>query len=541
MNRSVISSHLNRGLFKGCIRRSVSIFLMLVLACGSGSPVFGCSLAEPLVVLNEQLTRLSQFATALAPSKSHGAAQAILEDRGMPPNPPASAAIRPEPPRSRSAREARVARIVLNLRGGVTLAPGESVQLVAVPEDDEGNAVHGVTAEWQSVNSQTVVVTKEGEATALAAGVAPVTARVGQTSVTLLVTVVPRVSASANKDQSKSARGLATGLRRPTRQLPRDAALLFAHRSSTAAVPLPIPIGIGDAEQLYQPANAVGVPPGKTTPGARTPGTAIGTTETPGSANFTFDLGVVSLPGRGLDLDFGLTYNSRIWTRSLGSPTQMTYNMDGGWIAPGFIAGYGYLDNQSDGSGKQFMITDPAGTRHRMVNVPVGSNSYESNDGTFIKLTVNGTQVTPAVATFPGGMQFRYGAGDSSIVTRYHPTQISDRNGNSIFISYTGDGRGPKIFSIQDTLARYVYFKYAGNDLIAITAPGFPGQGDRPVIRFYYENISGLNQVGLFQSGIVVNAPQAEPLESSSTFICPALLRLPMRISVIATTTPRME
>jgi len=270
MNRIVLSSHFNRDLFKGCIRRVVSIILMLVLAGGSGSPVFARSLVEPLAVLNEQLTRLSQFAAALATSKRHATAQEILEDRGMPPNPPASAAIRPEPPQARSVREARVARLVLNLGGGVTLAPGESVQLMAVPEDDEGNTVHGVVAEWQSLNSQAVVVTKEGEATAVAAGVAPVTATIGQTSTTLLLTVVPKLSASANTDQSKSAPQLARKLRGRTQQASRNSSLLFAHAPSGTAMPLPLPLGIGDAEPLYDPNNAVGAPPGRTTPGAST-------------------------------------------------------------------------------------------------------------------------------------------------------------------------------------------------------------------------------------------------------------------------------
>jgi YD repeat-containing protein len=395
----------------------------------------------------------------------------------------------------------------LNLSGGVTLAPGESIQLIAVPEDEEGNAVHGVTAEWQSLSSQMVVVSKEGEAKALAVGVAPVTATVGQKSVTLLVTVAPRASTSGNKQHPNTSAREAKSAGH-SQQTYRTSSLLFAHAPSRAVAARPLPIGIVEAEQLYEPQNAVGSPPGRTTPGASTPGAAIETTETPGSANFTFGLGVVSLPGRGLDLDFGISYNSRIWTKSLASPTQMTYNMDGGWVAPGFVAGYGYLDDQSEGFTKQFMIRDPSGTRHRMVNRPFGSDSYESDDGTFIKLTVNGAQITPAVATYPGGMQIRFGVGDVSSMPRYYPTQITDRNGNYIAIAYAGDsGRGPKIDSIQDTLGRYVRFKYIGSDLIAITAPGLTGQADRPVMRFYYENISGLNQTGLFQSGIVVNAP----------------------------------
>ncbi len=431
MSRKVFSpfSHLRRDLCKSRIGRAVSISLILVLSCGSGSPVFARSLAGGFSAAQERLPGLWHFMAGRAISKPRS--QGVVENRGMPPNPPPSASIRPEPPQSRPAREARVARLELNLRGRVTLAPGQSVQLVAVPVDDDGNPVHGVAAAWQSLSSQTVTVSQEGEAKALAAGVAPVTATIGQRSVTLLVTVAPRSSASGNgQHPSISARNLAARSRGHSQPSSRNPSLRFAHRSPHTLAARPLPIGMIEAEQLYEPNNAVGAPPGRTTPGANTRGVAIDTTETPGSANFTFGLGVASLPGRGFDLDFGVTYHGRIWTRSLGFPTQMTYNMDGGWIAPGFVAGYGYLDDQSEGSAKQFMIRDPSGTRHRMVNIPVGSNTYESDDGTFIRLTVNGAQVTPATATYPGGMQIRYGVGDTTIVSRFYPTQATDPNGN---------------------------------------------------------------------------------------------------------------
>lgn len=148
MSRNFLSRfvHLSRDPFEGFVGRAVSIGLILVLTGGSGSPLLAHSLAGGLAVVHGQLTRLSRFVPPLATSKSRGAGQAVVENHGMPPNPPPSTAIRPEPPQSRLAREARVTRLVLNLRGAVTLAPGESVQLVAIPEDEEGNPVHGVTA-----------------------------------------------------------------------------------------------------------------------------------------------------------------------------------------------------------------------------------------------------------------------------------------------------------------------------------------------------------------------------------------------------------
>lgn len=93
--------HLNRGLHKGGLSRAISIILILLLAGSSGSPVFARSLGRGLAVLQGQLTRLSRFAPALAISKPRGAAQSVIENHGMPPNPPSSVGLRPEPPQSR--------------------------------------------------------------------------------------------------------------------------------------------------------------------------------------------------------------------------------------------------------------------------------------------------------------------------------------------------------------------------------------------------------------------------------------------------------
>lgn len=135
MSRNILSpfSHLNGDLRRNGIGRAVSITLILVLAGGSGSPAFARPLAVGLAVVPEQVTRLRRFVPSLGISNPRGTSQAVFANRGMPPNPPPSAAIRPEPPQSMSTREARVARLELNLRGGVTLAPGELVQLAAVP------------------------------------------------------------------------------------------------------------------------------------------------------------------------------------------------------------------------------------------------------------------------------------------------------------------------------------------------------------------------------------------------------------------------
>ena len=59
-------------------------------------------------------------------------------------------------------------------------------------------------------------------------------------------------------------------------------------------------------------------------------------TETPGSSNFSFSVGVVNLAGRGLDVDVSAFYNARLWNRLDLSGTEMNYDVDQGWPAPGF-------------------------------------------------------------------------------------------------------------------------------------------------------------------------------------------------------------
>jgi hypothetical protein len=122
-------------------------------------------------------------------------------------------------------------------------------------------------------------------------------------------------------------------------------------------------------------------------------------------------LPVAGLPGRGLDVNLGLAYNGRIWNKSTNSLSQtvMTYDVDRGWPAPGFRLGYGHLESQTDVSPSQYVLVDPGGTRHKMVNNPPGSVSYESDDGTFIHLTVSSLLgIFTAIASYPDGSQIIY-------------------------------------------------------------------------------------------------------------------------------------
>ena len=72
--------------------------------------------------------------------------------------------------------------------------------------------------------------------------------------------------------------------------------------------------------------------------------------EAPFSANFTFNVPLLDLPGRGLGVSLGLTYNSRVWHKSIDSAgrTALTFDVDSESPAPGFRLGYGYLESRGD-------------------------------------------------------------------------------------------------------------------------------------------------------------------------------------------------
>jgi RHS repeat-associated protein len=249
-----------------------------------------------------------------------------------------------------------------------------------------------------------------------------------------------------------------------------------------------------ESDSLYLPGNQVGTPPGQTTLGAATPPAAISGTEMPGSANFSFSLPVADLPGRGLDVSLDLFYNSRLWNKS----NRMTYDADGGWPAPGFRLGYGYVELKiqlASQGGSHYLLVDADGTRHKLAYVS-STNKYVSTDGTFITFDA-GSQT----AIYGDGTHVIYGAADTdSIRRKRYPTKITDRHGNYLEIAYK-NGVGPRLSSVKDTLGRFVFFHYdSNNDLVAVTVPGYgsaAGTPDRQTIRFYYETIQ-INPAGSF-------------------------------------------
>jgi len=69
---------------------------------------------------------------------------------------------------------------------------------------------------------------------------------------------------------------------------------------------------------------------------------------------------VLSLGGRGQDLNFGLSYNSRVWHKA---NSEITFDIDRDWPA-GMVIGFGKIVGMGGQNG--YMIIEPDGTRRHI-------------------------------------------------------------------------------------------------------------------------------------------------------------------------------
>jgi hypothetical protein len=183
-----------------------------------------------------------------------------------------------------------------------------------------------------------------------------------------------------------------------------------------------------------------------------------------GSQSYNKAFPIVSLPGRGLDLNLVLYYNSRIWDVDTVNST-ISFNADRDYPSYGFRLDFGFMEY--DAPNAQFVLTESDGSKHSM---PITANTthgsiFDSNDGTNIEFNnqslvlVYGNGTTVIYQAFP------------SQATLFRPIQIKDRNGNFITINYVpGTGNDQHIDTIVDTLGRVIKFVYDGaNHLSQIT------------------------------------------------------------------------
>lgn len=235
------------------------------------------------------------------------------------------------------------------------------------------------------------------------------------------------------------------------------------------------PGNYGDSDS---PGNQIGNPPGS-------PGD-----EGAGNGNFHLGSQILGLQSRGTDISLGLYYNSRLWAKS-GS--NITYDIDKGFPAPGWNLGFGKMILPGGNAGA--MIVEPDGTRHSYTGTVTtyGTSQWfngSTTDGSFIDYSYSGYNgYTTGYARLPNGTSVGYGAGYDWVI---YPTDITDVNGNVTTITYVNN-QGPRISTITDTMGRVIQFHYDYNNLLtAVTAPGLNGGAARTLVRLHYHQI-GLN------------------------------------------------
>jgi RHS repeat-associated protein len=363
-----------------------------------------------------------------------------------------------------------VKKIKTSLPENIIIQAQQSINLTALPLDRLGNVVNGVDVFWQSSDTEVLKIQNQ-RALAVKEGVAKLTVRSGNNSKTFGVKIV----ASSQSPSSSTS----------------------FDRSDD------------ETRYFFTPQNNLGKPFGQVE--AQAPNAASASRrllERPGSSNFSFDVPVAGLPGRGINAGIGLSYNSRVWnlhTTRLDN-SYFKYNTDQNWLAPGFTFGLGKVERLDY---YNYAFTAPDGTRHQFFYVSGGiySRTYETADGTFMKLVINTTNngvTTSGVLRYSDGSIFYL-----SPLTEYKlfPTQITDRNGNFIQIAYRQNDTEGRIWYIKDTLNRYINFYYDNsNRLVTVTVPGYNNSGERQTIRFYYDTLNFDPTVSRFNN-IVANIP----------------------------------
>ena len=221
----------------------------------------------------------------------------------------------------------------------------------------------------------------------------------------------------------------------------------------------------------------------------------------PASQNINWSIPLVGLPGRGLDLNLSLTYNSLVWTTSADGAAIM-YDADHGFPSPGFRLRFPIIQPQffnSQVGVTSYMLVTSTGARIELRQV--SGNTYESADSSYTKMVDEG--VGGATVWLKDGTQMTF---SPSVNDEMRCTKIKDRNGNFISVTYTAQGN---IDVVTDTLGRQIVFSYDTNQRLVTITQSRTGM-DSTLLTFGYENVSftpsfpGLNVIGPGTSTIPV-------------------------------------
>lgn len=369
-------------------------------------------------------------------------------------------------------RDATVARIEIE-NGDNQIVQGAIVPLVAVPFDQTGIPVSGVRFDWEIINPAGQLQThNDGAFKPESIGTYVITAR------------------GAGKEANARLEVVAPGSGIKTPSQTQD--LLPGDEWNPDNIPY-----------AHHPRNERGNTPGKPKE----------------NSNFNIAAPIMSLPGRGMNLDLGLTYNSRVWSK-LGQ--DVSYDLDRDWVAPGWSMGFGKVINLVTGG---IVQVDADGTRRFFSGSSTisGSNVVfegQSTDGGFIKTKTDTSAINlqtgicyynpSTYIKYPNGVTIWYsrwsrpnssGCFTPASAITMAPKTITDRNGNRIDIVYydepaSTDPQGRWINYIIDTLGRVYTFNYtlvSGRYLLSdITGPGLQDSNGnvvpRTFVRFGYKD-----------------------------------------------------
>lgn len=411
------------------------------------------------------------------------------------------------------------------LPGNITIHQGEQVVFTAVGYDAQDAPVSGIDFQWTAADTGRgfdPYAIQDGRFEPWVFGTFTVTAVGGgqqaQTTVIVIQATTESFSQTDTKDKS-SSRTISTRSDKqesesPKKEITSKTATSESEkdgRESPSSTQNLLPDeGVwnnGNWNSADDPGNLPGNPPGAPADDGA------------GNGNFQLSAPVVSLPGRGIDLALSLNYNSRLWSKS-GS--ELTYDIDRGFPAPGWSLGFGKIMDMGNDGGS--MLVDADGTHHPYSgSLSGGTNNNFTNfvghttDGKFIdygSYRDPSTGISSAWAYFANGTYILYGAkGDGAV----HPTYIRDTQGNYITITYRNN-QGPAIETVTDTLGRAITFNYDSSTparLISVTAPRMQdedpvyGSGKtRTLLRIHYKPLT-LNYS--FASGVTPMVRNAAP------------------------------
>jgi len=445
-------------------------------------------------------------------------------------------------------REQKIARVQI-FPGDISIQTGQQAVFTAVAYDKDGSPISGLDVSWEGFDeekNEPAAISKTAVFDSGKPGKFKITADVAGRKVHVKVTVVgmeraPNISSPPGEPVSShdKPKPKKTALFAPTSNERSQSAMRNDAKSRGARQPLRASASALSPGMtlLANGFDAYGWNPDNFTtmddPGTdRGPVSGHAVDGGAGSGNFQFTAPLIGLGGRGIDINLGFNYLSRLWHKS---GTEMYFDVDRDWV-PGWIFGFGKIVM----AGTSYVMIDADGTRHPYSGRSHGDfpapytslQTYEAytTDGSYINYYAegykgefdnsNGHNMVRAWAKLPNGTTVIYGAAANYAM---YPTQIIDANGNYITITYrtywrffAGQWRfvqeGPNIETMTDTLGRTIQFHYqrtgAAPDekdlLTAVTAPGLNGGPQRVIVRLQYDS-KNLNNAGAnygFQAGL---------------------------------------